>query len=444
MKAAAWPGPWSCALQLLCAGAALLPCSNAVAQLPGAEPGQVQVPEPGPVQTPEPSSGLSRWFNPSTAPFIPVPSVGVDPNSGTTLGILPVRVHADEQHDIDRIIAPDVLHNTYFGWGGHARVYAYPSQDEQWSVIAGIKQRVERGVDAEYQGGRLREHRWSIASSLIYDRDGSPRFYGIGNESTARAQTNYTDQQELAQVMVGYNLTHTWQLQYTGRARSVNVLPGTLADIPSIQDRFARSLGIGTNSEQLNRLAVVYDTRDDLTVPTRGMEWVGYGGLASRRGVFNDSLYSEAGIDGRAFWPLTPDMILAAHAALRYLPDTHRVPFWALSSIGGDLDVTGGEQTLRGFGEGRFYDRDSFSSTVELRNKVWSFDAVATQVDLEVAPFIDLGRVFARTDTWPLTQLHTVGGVGFRGIARPFVVGFVDVGYGSEGVAVFTGINYPF
>jgi hypothetical protein len=52
--------------------------------------------------------------------------------------------------------------------------------------------------------------------------------------------------------------------------------------------------------------------------------------------------------------------------------------------------------------------------------------------------------VFARTSTFPLQQLHTVGGVGFRGIARPFVVGYVDIGYGSEGVAVFTGINYPF
>jgi hypothetical protein len=35
-------------------------------------------------------------------------------------------------------------------------------------------------------------------------------------------------------------------------------------------------------------------------------------------------------------------------------------------------------------------------------------------------------------------------GLGFRGIARPFIVGYVDFGYGSQGVAAFTGINYPF
>jgi hypothetical protein len=39
---------------------------------------------------------------------------------------------------------------------------------------------------------------------------------------------------------------------------------------------------------------------------------------------------------------------------------------------------------------------------------------------------------------------RAVGGIGFRGVARPFVVGYVDIGYGSEGVAVFTGLNYPF
>jgi hemolysin activation/secretion protein len=115
-----------------------------------------------------------------------------------------------------------------------------------------------------------------------------------------------------------------------------------------------------------------------------------------------------------------------------------------LSSLGGGESVIGGEQPLRGYGEGRYYDRDSFDSTLELRRRVLSFDAISTHVDLEVTPFIDAGRVFARSNTMPLSQLHTVGGLGFRGIARPFVVGYVDMGYGSQGLAVFTGINYPF
>jgi len=399
----------------------------------------------GPIAPPAtPKKGLSGWFNPATAPFIPVPEIAVDPDSGTTLGIIPTWIKTDENHEIRRIIAPDVLYNPYFGYGAHGRVFAYSSGDEQWSLVGNLMQRVERGIDAEYQIGRLREQRWSVSYSLIYDRDGTPRFYGFGNKSPAIAQTNYTRQQELAEVQVGLNLTHVWQVLYTGRIRVVDVLPGTLAHIASIESRFGRILGVGTNRQLLNRLSIVYDTRDDQTVPSRGMKWEAYGGLSSRNGLMDESLFSEVGVDGRGFWPIAPQTVIAAHMALRYMPSAHQVPFWALSSIGGSDCEIGGAQPLRGFGSGRFYDRNSFSTSVELRRKVASFNVASTYVDLEVTPFVDLGRVFSRTSTSPVSQLHQVYGVGFRGVARPFVVGFVDFGYGSEGLAVFTGLNYPF
>jgi hypothetical protein len=411
-----------------------------------ADDNPTQAPSQGPI-IPEESKGpawLTRWFNPATAPFIPVPEIGVDPNSGTTLGLIPTWIETDDNHEIRRIVAPDILYNPYFGLGVHGRVYGYTSGDEQWSVVAGIKQRVEREFDAEYQKGRERNQLWSINTSLIYDRSGTPRFYGIGNESPEIDETNYTSQTEEAQVQVGLNLTHAWQLQYTARLQDVDVLPGTLAKIATLENRFGRILGVGTNKLFLDRVAVVYDTRNDLTVPSQGMELVAYAGLASREGLLNDSMYSETGGDGRAYWSVAQNTIVAAHMAIRYLPTSHGVPFWALSEIGGGDSVVGGEQPLRGFGEGRFYDRDSFSSSVELRRKVYSFDATSTFVDVEMTPFIDVGRVYGRTSTLPFDQLHHVYGVGFRGIARPFVVGYVDIGYGSEGVAAFTGLNYPF
>jgi hypothetical protein len=403
-------------------------------------------PAPGPIPPPPPSppTGLWRWFDPATAPFIPVPLISVDPDSGTTLGLIPTWVHTNENHEISRIIAPDVLYNPYFGYGVHGRVYGYTSGDEQWSVVGGVKERVEREFDAEYQRGRLRDQRWSINASLVYDRSGVPRFYGIGNETPQSAQTNYTNQQDRGQVQVGLNLNHAWQLQYTSRLRVVDVLPGTLPRIPTLESRFDHILGVGTSKQFLNRLSVVYDTRDDLTVPTRGMELIAYGGLASRNGLLNDSMYSETGVDARAFWPVRKDTILVAHMALRYLPTAHDVPFWALSAIGGGDSEVGGGQPLRGFGAGRFTDRDSFSGSFEVRRKVMTFDTTSTNIDVELTPFLDVGRVFARTSVFPLDQLHRVYGLGFRGIARPFVVGYVDIGYGSEGIAAFTGLNYPF
>jgi hypothetical protein len=422
--------------------------SPSASPLPQPRPGQAGPKEPGapgrpggpkPWYTP-----ITRWLDPKTAPFLPVPEIAVDPDSGTTLGVIPTILITDENDDIRKIIAPDLIYNPYFGWGVHGRIFSYDSKDEQWSIVTGIQERVERQFDGEYQIGRERSGRWSFNGSLIYAVDGTPRFYGLGNESPAINETDYTAQSELLQLQPGYNITHAWQLQYTARFQNVDVLPGTLAKIASIGTRFSKTLGEGTNRNFLNRVSIVYDTRDDIIVPSKGAELVAYGGMASRDGAFNDSLYTEAGFDGRAFVPVRDKTVIAVHMALRYLPTAHDVPFWALSSIGGADTVIGGSQPLRGFGNGRFYDRDSFSSSVEYRRNVAVFHAVATSVELELAPFIDVGRVFDRTSTMPFDQLHKVYGLGFRGIARPFVVGYVDIGYGSEGAAVFTGLNYPF
>ncbi len=419
----------------------------ALAQLPPADAPQQPLQLPLPPDTPlppapAPVTGLKRWLDPSTAPFIPVPEIGTDPNGGTTLGLLPVWLRTDANHEIDQIIAPDILHNTYFGYGVHGRIFAYPSEDEQWSVVAGIKERVEREFDLEYQVGRARRGPWSFNVSLIADRDGTPRFFGLGNRTVQADETNYTASQVLARVQAGWNISRIWQLAYTLRVRSVDVQPGTLPGIASIEQRFGDGV-LGTNKDFLHRLALIYDTRDDLTMPRNGMQWIGYTGAASS-GAFNDALYREAGIDGRIFCPVPFDTVLAAHVALRYLWADHGAPFWALSTIGGDRADVGGEQPLRGYGAGRYTDRDAYSTTLELRHTLFTLNAGSSHIEVELTPFVDAGRVFQDSGTFPLAHIHAIGGVGFRGIARPFVVGYVDVGYGDQGAAVFTGINYPF
>jgi len=391
-----------------------------------------------------PPTGIASWFNPTTAPFIPVPEIDHDPNSGLTLGLIPTWLITDDKQQINRIIAPDVLYNPYFGYGIRGRIYAFPSNDSQWSTVAGAKERVESEFDSEYQTGRSRNAALSVNTSLVYDRSGTPRFYGIGNSTPESSQTNYTLQQMFAQARVGWNLNHRWQIAYTMRARAIKIQEGTLDGIPSLDDYFGPIPGVGTTHETLSRVEVVYDTRDDLTVPTRGGAYVLYGGAAAQDGVFDATLYSEAGLDARQLWTLATGNTIAAHVALRYMPGTTNVPFWSLSNIGGDRSTMDGSQPLRGYGQGRFCDRNSFSSSIEFRKRVLTVDAVSTRIDIEVTPFMDFGEVFAHSRDSPVAHLHHVVGLGFRGIATPFVVGYVDVGYGSEGGAVFTGINYPF
>jgi outer membrane translocation and assembly module TamA len=385
----------------------------------------------------------SSWINPSTAPFLPVPEIDTDPDSGNTIGLFPTVLQTDPRGRIERILAPNIYKNSYFGWGVGLSVYSYPSKETQWWLESDIEQRVERTVDFNYQSGLLRDRTWSFSGRLLYDRKGTPRFFGVGNETTLADQTNYTSEEELVQAMPGWNISKHLQLAYMLRTETVDVTPGSLQGIPSIERRYAHG-DLGITSMTLNRVLLIYDTLDDLNLPTRGVQITGYGGMAARGGFLNASLYSEAGAEARAYLPFGHRTVLALHSALRYLLRAHRLPFWALSSIGGDRAFLGGDQPLRGYGLGRFSDRDSFSFSAELREQVAAFNIAATPVQLQLAPFVDTGRVFRRPSTDPISHLHDVVGLGMRGIAPPSIVGYIDVGYGDEGVAVFTGINYPF
>jgi hypothetical protein len=125
------------------------------------------------------------------------------------------------------------------------------------------------------------------------------------------------------------------------------------------------------------------------------------------------------------------------------MPSARGAPFWALSSLGGDRSTPDECEPLRGYGEGRFVDRNVAAAGIELRTRAWDGDAFATRLSVEVAPFVDVGKVYGGGEG-VATRLHHVAGLGVRGVAAPFVVGYVDVGYGNEGAAVFSGINYPF
>jgi hypothetical protein len=62
---------------------------------------------------------------------------------------------------------------------------------------------------------------------------------------------------------------------------------------------------------------------------------------------------------------------------------------------------------------------------------------------VELRPrYVNIERVKDRPDLNERCEFE--GGVGFCGIAEPFVVRYVDVGYGSEGGMVFSSIDYPF
>jgi Omp85 superfamily domain len=398
---------------------------------------------PAAVTGPPAPSDLRRWLDPATAPFIPIPEIDTDPYSGTTLGLIPTWLSTNPQGEIERIIAPDVIHSEYFGWGSRMRIFGFPSADAQWSVVGGGKERLEREFDGQYAAGQARTSAWSWSAEAIYDRSGVPRFYGIGNHTPIENQTNYLDNQARLDVRVGRNLNSHLQLAWLARVRYVDVLPGVLPTVPSIETRFPGIPGLGAEHELQQRLILTYDTRDSAIIPGSGVRYSLYGGFVSRA-LGSSVSYSYLGAEVRQYFALGRDVTLAWHGAARFMTSAGSAPFWALSRLGGDRSVPGEYEPLRSEGADRWVDRDLLAVGAELRKRVLGFDAFGTRVELELAPFVDTGKVFSDSDSSLGGHVHRAIGLGVRGLASPHVVGYVDFGYGQGRGAVFSGINYPF
>ncbi len=388
------------------------------------------------------SSG-PRWADTGKLPFIPIPEIDTGPQSGLTLGLLPVVLSNNAQGEIDQILAPDIIHSQYFGWGARWRTFSFPSDDEKWSVVAGAKQRVEREFDAEYDQGLRRDGDWSWIAHAMYDRSGTGRFFGLGNDSLLRNQTNYTESQTRLELTAARNFSRAVQLSYLARAEHVEIGPRSLAFLPSTQTLYPTLPGLGHVTDLQQRLVLTYDTRDSDVVPRSGERLAAFAGI-SAHALGSIRSYTFLGVDMTTYQAVGPDLTVVAHAALRYMPTYIDAPFWDLSALGGDRSIIGEAQPLRAYGDDRFVGRNSFATSLEARFRVSDFHVFDTDLKLELAPFVDSGKVFDAMSKSPLSHLHVGGGMGFRVIASPYVVAYVDVGFGKESAAVFSGIDYPF
>jgi hypothetical protein len=113
-------------------------------------------------------------------------------------------------------------------------------------------------------------------------------------------------------------------------------------------------------------------------------------------------------------------------------------PFYRWPSLGG-------YETNRGWGDWRWIDRNMVALTLEQRFDVFQLHHFGVVTHFEVAPFVDVGKVFPTFGNFNLRNLHPAAGIALRAIVRPQVVGHVEVGIGRGGNnAVFMGLGYPF
>ena len=104
-------------------------------------------------------------------------------------------------------------------------------------------------------------------------------------------------------------------------------------------------------------------------------------------------------------------------------PDAgNEVPFYLMPFVGGP-------ETLRGFRERRFTDRNLLLLQAEYRYEIFAA--------LDMALFVDAGTVAARASDLEFGELKTDYGVGFRFGTRENLILRFDIGRGSEGTRYF-------
>lgn len=391
--------------------------------------------------------------------FIPIPEIVTSPNEGNTLGLLGVFLFLDEKDEIRYMVAPDAVYNDTKGFMVNFRLFGYPTPTRRYSVVIGKSTTTDEDYELEFSDRGFWEGRAFLLASVIHERDSTERFFGFGNHSPERecrpgdsfdptdpdgphscGESNYTDDDTVAQATPGVWLLPYVNLNYRMRIRRYAVDEGQvdkLAFTAFAHQEDAMGRGLETGVIWAHQTALVYDTRDDTDIPQKGALALVYGEFTDRR-LGSTTSFVKFGTEARKFVPLRDgNPIVAGRVLLDYTSGSRDTPFWEMSSLGG-------RRTLRGFGSDRFIDFNRSLATIEVRTRVYQRHIFGVNAELEVAPFVEAGKVFAKVRDSPFNDLHWVGGLGFRGIVRPQIVGFVDIGYGAEGSAIFTGVNYPF
>ena len=378
--------------------------------------------------------------------IIPLPAFANNQNEGYWLGgIMPI-LKADSKGEVKEILMPQYLYNTKVGHYGSLNYFAYPSDTEQYHALAWFGQKLDQGIDLGYKnvdaGGYI------FAADFTAFKDPFARFFGFGSRTTQAQETNYTSRELLVQLTAGIKLTPDLALMLTERYRNVRVDNGIVDSLPRTAQQFPAIPGIQGAQVLGHGLTLRYDTRDSQLMPTKGA-------YVNVLAEFNQNLQPEEEnqwghtvLDARQYIPHSSDQMIfvsrmlfeGVFGQIERRGTTLGVPFYEQATLGG-------EDTLRAFGRGRYIGSWAVLANLEERVTVLNKTISDLNVHLEIAPFLDIGRVGESTvkaDHLFYKHLQFSPGVGFRLLIKPTVVGRFDVAYGRDGGNVFVGIDYPF
>ena len=341
---------------------------------------------------------------------------------------------------ITNILAPDITYNEIEGVGGTFRMRRAFSRTSSLAVDIGATSEGAHDHDVLFQQRGLgpRENLF-FRGRVWYLTTLANRFFGIGNDTEEEDESTYVYRRALGEASLGLELPLGFAVELQERVASYKIGPGRLEDVVSTRARYPDQVGVNERIAVLaHRIKLTWDTRDSRVCPTEGL----YAELVYE--IADDTLGSDIGFQRFAFQTtlLIPKFrkrfITALHFAF-WVVDGERdeIPFYELTSIGG-------KSTIRGYGEGRFVDDNGYVLNVEERVNVFEFEIMGSRQILQLAAFLDVGRVSSEGDGIELNDVKVAAGGAVRLVLPDSeLVVSIDLGFSDEGSATFVGLDYP-
>ena len=238
-------------------------------------------------------------------------------------------------------------------------------------------------------------------------------FWGIGYEMGDNDANKSDMKRWQAQAEVSF-LFRVADNFYIGPMASYDYVIGKHIERPELlqgMDQHTWNVGAG--------VSLVYDNRDNLTNPHRGI-CLNINQMFRPRFLGNDYAFSTTAFRFDAYQRLGKGTVLAEDIGANL---NFGNPSWGM------MAELGGTHSMRGYYEGRYRDKHSLEATVELRQHVWKRNGIVV--------WVGAGTIFPKFSALRSKQILPNAGVGYRWEFKKNVNVRLDYGFGKSGQSGF-------
>lgn len=291
--------------------------------------------------------------------------------------------------------------------------------------------------------------RFGYEVNAVAIHDPRSRFSGMGPDTRKEDRTNYDHQETGGYLDVYWMPVDNVRLGVGGVVRSVDVAEGApelnrlmpyTTDLTGPGGRLETVPGIQGATIVGERISLVYDSRNSEFAPSDGFFGKATGGYnrVTDQVVTGDEAVSEYGrftLDLRRYFSTVDQKMTLVLRNAWTLTTSDRIPFFDQATFGGGFSD-------RGFVGGRFYGQHSGFASVEFRYLVMAVKVMGVPMEIEMAPFVDMGQVFDRDGF--NGRFNVNPGVSARLLNKPNVGIVTNWAYSQDGLTVTGGVQLPF